>query len=94
MDFNHRLNENIYHELFLGQRESTHIGQGDWATPRVEGLYKLEFEGDESDEFRREEFENTFGSENDASFDNKVHGFPKALNPGFDLQIALSVSTI
>ena len=79
-------------KMCLGQRESTHIGQADWATPRVEGLYKLEFEGDQSDEFRKVEFENTFGSENDASFDHKFSGFPKALNPGFDLQIALSVS--
>ena len=58
----------------------------------MEGLHKLEFDGDENEDFRREEFENTFGSDNDASIDHKFNGFPKALNPGFDLQIALSVS--
>ena len=58
----------------------------------MEGLYKLEFEGNGSDGFLKEEFENSFGSNNDASTDHKFSGFPRALNPGFDLQIALTVS--
>ena len=85
--------ESFHINLTIGQRESTHIGQSEWATPRVEGLFKLESEGDENDEFHKEEFENSFGTENDASFEYKFSAFPKALNPGFDLQIALSVST-
>ena len=41
----------------------------------------------------KNEFESTFGSDNDASYDYRFTPFPKALNPGFDLQIALTVST-
>ena len=54
----------------------------------------MEIESDLEARLMKFEFESTFGSDLDSSFDYKYNAFPKHLNPGFDLQIMLKVSDL